>query len=115
MKNLSAVWTLSYANNNEGEYNISIDGKVITETNEETFLLTSDNQEVFPSLDGWFKLDKGYRNNTWEYIRLQANGSLEIRLFSSDNCTGIYENLNNYCGVGEGMRKGKYIYLLIKT
>ena len=115
MKKLTGVWMLSYPNNYEVQYNISIDGKITTEDNSEVFLKTSDNQEIFPSLDGWLKIDKTHRNTTWEYIRLQANGTLEIRHFSSDNCTGIYKNLHYYCCVTEGIRIGKYIYLLVNA
>ena len=102
---MAGEWSLSYTNGHRDTYVIAADGKVTRKTTGRTSTLaTSDNQALFPSSQGWFKINKVHRDKTWEYIRLQRDGTVEIQHFCTDYCGGRYKNsLWYYCCKGTGV------------
>ena len=100
------VWYVSYTNRYRDVYIISNDGTVKVQNKRTTTKLDpSDNPAVFPSSKGWFKTDKVHRSTTWEYIRLNNYGTLELQHFCTDGCRGTYKNISNYCCSGQGRKR----------
>lgn len=98
------TWTVAYSNRHKDSYTITSDGKIsLKSSGRSVHLEESDNQAVFPSSKGWYKVNKLFRDKAWEYVRLNDDGTMEVEHFCTDGCRGRYANkLNNYCCKGNG-------------
>ena len=76
---------------------------------------TSDN--AFPPSQGWYKITNLIKDSTWDYFRFKADGSLEVRHFSSDTddgCSGDHNGASNYCSEGTGsIQSTLYSYIKV--
>lgn len=67
------VWAVKYTNGYKDTYTIKNDGTVMVKNKGRTTKLDpSDNEQIFPSAQGWFKTDRVHRQNTWEYVQVKA-------------------------------------------
>ena len=73
---------------------------------------TSDN--AFPPSEGWYKITNLIKDSTWDYFRFKADGSLEVRHFSSDTddaCSRDHNGASDYCSIGTGrLESGTQVY-----
>ena len=78
-------------------------------------IIPSDNQNQFPSADGWYKVNDLISDKTWDYIRFKEDGTFDIAHFCSPNpeddwadCEASYKGLGNYCcsGYAEPTQQG---------
>ena len=100
---------MTFTKGNVHEYGISKDGTVINlkAGNFQTALSPSDDEKVFPTREGWLKINKAGREQAWEYVRLKKDGTLENHHFCTDHtaCSSKYKGLEHYFDAGVG-RKG---------
>jgi len=101
-KGVVGKWKVSYSNGHQNIYVITKVGRLTQKNGRSSSLESSDNQVVFPTLQGWYKSKGTHRDTTWEYIRLKEDGTLEVQHFCTDYCHGTYKNVKNYCCVGSG-------------
>lgn len=112
-------WELNYSNKHKDTYTITTDGSITLGHNGATQKVQrSDNQERFPTSQGWFLVKNLFRAKAWEYVRFKADGTLEVQHFCSDGCGAIYNGLGKYCCVASGLKEGMHflsfhIYLKI--
>ena len=100
-------WKLNYSNSNGNTYTIKADGSVTLGTNGVTRMFEeSDNQDKFPSSQGWFLVTNLFRAAAWEYIRLRDDGTLQVHHFCSDVCGGVMNGVGKYCCVASGWKEG---------
>merc|ERR1712013_305766 len=80
---ISGTWTFLYSDGIEGKFNISKTG-LITLLGEknwgEVYMAPSNNEEDFPSHDGWLMASTSFRgDNSWEYYRLNKDTTMEMQ------------------------------------
>ena len=108
------TWSISLGNN-ELPVKVTIIGEVIlhpdTAHTRTSKLQPSNNTLVFPTTDGWWRVDNLAFDNTWDYVKFQTNRTMLVHHFCgySDNpdCQRTYQGLSKYCCPGEGKRKEK--------
>ena len=103
------MWSISYTNGYKDMYAITIDGRISVKSQSGRLtskLKPSDEERTFPSSDGWFKAEQTIRPDTWEFIRLKDDDTLEIQHFCSAKCTKAYRTYtrDKYCCVGRGTK-----------
>ena len=103
----SGNWVMLLPNGQRETYRIGSDGKVVLSSSMMSGQIErSDNQQLFPSSQGWWKLHFG---SGWMYMRMNGQGKLEVHRFSqphNSNCAATYNNLNNYCYMAQGEQQG---------
>ena len=96
---MAASYDVKYEDGTQEETTINEDGR-ITMGSDSGNLVRSDNQNQFPSEQGWFL----WRYSTWYmYIRVRDD-VIEMHRFSS-TCNKRYQDLENYCFRVEGTRR----------
>jgi hypothetical protein len=70
-------------------------------------IIPSDNQNQFPSADGWYKVNDLVYDKSWDYIRNKKDGTFDIAHFCNPDpasdwapCRSSYKGLENYCCSG---------------
>ena len=100
-------WKLKFTTRLEDSYSIKADGLATLGSNKMTQRLErSDNQDKFPSSQGWFLAKNLFRAQAWEYIRLRDDGTLQVHHFCSDGCGGVMNGVGKYCCVASGWKEG---------
>ena len=104
---MEGEWKLYYSNGRNNSYTIDANGLVTLGSNgRKAFLQPSNNQEIFPSSQGWFLVKDLWRGQAWEYIRLRDDGTLQVHHFCSDVCGGVMNGVGKYCCVASGWKEG---------
>ena len=107
---MEGTWTLTYSDGFEGHIKIFKTGKMELKQREDwnVKLIASDNQDVFPTAQGWVRSTLTFRgDNSWDYFRLTNENSIEIHAFWEENCDYKYKGAPHYCFAGKGLR-GKF-------
>ena len=100
-------WKLNYSSKHKDGYVITSDGTITLSLNGvKQYIQASDNQEKFPSSQGWFLVKNLFRAAAWEYIRLRDDGTLQVHHFCSDVCGGVMNGVGKYCCVASGWKEG---------
>ena len=102
-------WKVKYTNNWENEYLIAADRLVTNMYNGVTqSFKRSDNQDKFPSCQGWYLWRNLHRAAAWDYVRLGSDGLLETHHFCTDEdgCKSKLNGVGHYCCVGSGRKEG---------
>ena len=116
---IDGFWSVTFpASNGYHNYMITNEGNIIAvnHNRHQSFFSTSDDEVNFPSSETWFKVNSVIRANTWEYMRLKADDTLEVHHFCSDGCNNHYKplssNLPQYSNAGTGRRIGESTILI---
>ena len=98
---------------------MSIDGLITVEgptefENRSGQAMRSNNSEDFPSSEGWYMVNNLIFDDSWDYVRLDDSGRLEIQHFCSYGaCTDMYGSSTYYCCSGNGYRVTPGMYAIV--
>ena len=101
-------WSIDFFDDDPYPTTISSNGTVsiiFHGNSRSSHLVPSDDDIHFPHSLGWYKVNDLVYDNSWDYVRVQENGSLEVQHFCNvtfHSCAETYGNLTNYCCVGLG-------------
>ena len=103
---ISGTWTFLYSDGIEGKFNISKTGLITLlgakkwGEDGEVFMAPSNNEEDFPSYEGWLMASTSFRGaNSFEYFRLNKDHTMEMQSISKDGCKAKIERCFSGTGV----------------
>ena len=110
-------WSLNYSNGMTLDLKIANNGKAsVTTTKNLADIEQSDNDQEFPSSEGWIKINGLFGQGHWQYYRIDNEGKLEAKHFCGlEACRNTFGSLRQFCCHGVGIKKESKFKLAIKT